>query len=209
MGVRIRKRGAKWYVYVNHHGKRKNRCVGSREAAERVRREIEARLAVGQTEFLTETPAIPLFDTYVDQWLKEYARLECKTSTVQGYEGVLRLYLRPRFGSKPLSEIKRKDIKAMINDLVAKELSRSTIHHAVCVIREICNYAIEDGILDSNPASRVGRFTRAAKSRAEKGVGLTPFEVQQCSTTTCEGSTLRPRARKAAGWTSHANSGAF
>lgn len=54
MGVKIRKRGSKWYVYVNYHGRRKNRCVGTREAAERVRREIEARLALGDQTFLTD-----------------------------------------------------------------------------------------------------------------------------------------------------------
>lgn len=30
MGVKIKKRGTKWYVYVNYHGKRKNRCVDRR-----------------------------------------------------------------------------------------------------------------------------------------------------------------------------------
>jgi hypothetical protein len=39
MGVKIRKRGGKWYVFVNYHGIRKAKCVGaSRQAAEEVRR---------------------------------------------------------------------------------------------------------------------------------------------------------------------------
>ena len=54
MGVKIKKRGSKWYVYVNYHGRRKNRCVGTREAAEKVRREIEARLALGDAAFLND-----------------------------------------------------------------------------------------------------------------------------------------------------------
>jgi hypothetical protein len=41
-------------VYVNYHGKRKNRCVGTREAAEKVRREIEARLVLGDLAFLRD-----------------------------------------------------------------------------------------------------------------------------------------------------------
>jgi len=52
MGVRIKKRGGKWYVYVDYHGRRKNRAVGSKEAADRVRREIEARRALGDLTFL-------------------------------------------------------------------------------------------------------------------------------------------------------------
>jgi len=34
MGVKVRKRGTKWYVLVNYRGRRKSKCVGSREAAE-------------------------------------------------------------------------------------------------------------------------------------------------------------------------------
>ena len=45
MGVKIRKRGGKWYVFVNYHGRRKAKCVGSsREVAEQVRRQLEASL---------------------------------------------------------------------------------------------------------------------------------------------------------------------
>lgn len=38
--------------------------------------------------------------------MKDFARVECKTSTADGYEGVLRQYLRPRFGTKRLDSIK-------------------------------------------------------------------------------------------------------
>ncbi|HKS76525.1 MAG TPA: hypothetical protein VJQ82_25150, partial [Terriglobales bacterium] len=64
----------------------------------------------------------PTFNGYADDWMKSYARVECKTSTADGYEGVLRQYLRPRFGQKRINEITRNDVKAMINDLMAKEL---------------------------------------------------------------------------------------
>ena len=47
MGVKIRKRGGRWYVFVNYRGRRKSKCVGSREAAEHVRRQLEAKLALG------------------------------------------------------------------------------------------------------------------------------------------------------------------
>jgi hypothetical protein len=36
MGVKIKKRGGKWYVFVNYHGRRKAKCVGSsRDVAEK------------------------------------------------------------------------------------------------------------------------------------------------------------------------------
>jgi integrase len=180
MGVTIRKRGGKWYVFVNYHGKRKAKCVGtSRELAEQVRRQLEARLALGDLALFDSGEKSQTFGSYADKWLKDYARVECKTSTADGYEGVVEQYLRPRFGNRPLDQIKRDDIKAMINDLVAKDLSRNTVRNALCVIRGIFNDAIEAGIVEVNPAARLGRFTRTAKTAEVKGISLTPVEVEQ------------------------------
>ena len=105
--------------------------------------------------------------------------MECKTSTAYGYEGVIEQYLRPRFGNRPLDQIKRDDIKAMINALIEKDLSRNTVRNALCVIRGIFNEAIEAGIVEVNPAARLGRFTRTAKTTEVKGVSLTPSEAEQ------------------------------
>jgi integrase len=181
MSVTVRKRDGKWYVFVDHHGVRKARCIGtSRQSAEEVRRQLEAKLTLGDLGFLKlETKNhVPTFDVYADQWMKDYAGIECKASTASGYEGVLRLYLRPRFGSKFLTHIKRTDVKAMINELIRDGLSRSTIRNAVCVMRGIFNQAIEDYILESNPAARIGRFTRSATGTEVKGVSLTTREIQ-------------------------------
>jgi integrase len=181
MGVKIRKRGGKWYVVVNYHGRRKTKCVGSsRAVAETVRRQLEARLAVGDLGILAEAETqVPTFDAYADTWLKNYARVECKTSTADGYEGVLRLYLRPRFGTQRLDEVKRTAIKAMVSDLIADKLSRNTIRNAMCVIRAIFYDAIEGGVVESNPAARLGRFTRTPRAGETKGIALTGKEAQQ------------------------------
>jgi integrase len=66
----------------------------------------------------------------------------------------------------------------MISDLVAKDLSRNTVRNALCVVRGIFNYAIEEGLIESNPAARLGRFTRTAKTADTAGVALTPAEVK-------------------------------
>ena len=180
MGVKVRKKGAKWYVVVDYQGRRKSKCVGSREAAEQVRRQVEAKLALGDLSILDTTDdKKPTFDVYADGWLKDYVRIECKTSTAKGYEGVLEQYLRPRFGKKALNEIRRDDIKALINHLISEDLSRNTIRNALCVIRSLFNYAIEEGFVEFNPAARLGRFTRSAKTPETKGIALTTMEVQQ------------------------------
>jgi integrase len=180
MGVKIHKRSGKWYVFVNYHGRRKAKCVGtSRELAEQVRRQLEAKLALGDLALFDRDEKAPTFGSYADKWLKDYARIECKTSTADGYEGVIEQYLRPRFGNRSLDQIKRDDVKAMINGLVVKELSRNTVRNALCVIRGIFNEAIEAGIVEVNPAARLGRFTRTAKTAEVKGISLTLAEAEQ------------------------------
>jgi integrase len=180
MGVKIRKRGGKWYVFVNDHGRRKAKCVGaSRELAEQVRRQLEAKLALGDLALFDDGEKMPLFGPYADRWVKDYARVECKTSTADGYEGVIEQYLRPRFGNRALDQIKRDDIKTMLNELIGKELSRNTVRNALCVIRGIFNEAIEMGIVEVNPAARLGRFTRIAKTAEVKGISLTSAEAYQ------------------------------
>ena len=180
MGVTIRKKAGKWFVFISHNGRRKAKCVGdSRAAAVQVKRILEAKLTLGDVGVFDEpAPQIPNFGNYADLWLKDYAKLVCKKSTVDGYEGSLRQYLRPRFASKRLDAIKRNDIKELISEMISKELVRATVRNALSVLRSIFNHAIEDGLFESNPAARLGRFTRTAKTPKVKGVALTIEEVE-------------------------------
>jgi len=180
MGVILRKQRGKWFVFVNHNGRRKAMCVGSSKAsAEQVKRILEAKLALGDIGMFEETESqIPTFDLYADRWLKEYAGLECKSSTIDGYKGVLRNYLRPRFGTKQLDAIRRDDLELMIAEMIEKKFARSTIKNAIAVVSGRFNEAIEAGIVESNPAARLGRMTKGALQGDKRGVALLLQEIQ-------------------------------
>jgi integrase len=66
----------------------------------------------------------------------------------------------------------------MIAELIEADLARGTIKNAIAVLRCLFNQAIEDGIVESNPAARLGRFTRAARTSEAKGISLELEEVQ-------------------------------
>ena len=119
MGVTVRKKNHKWYVFVNHNGYRKAKCVGSnRSAAEQVKRMLEAKLALGDLGFMSESSeSVPTLAVYSDRWLKEHATVQCKPSTLRSYEQLLRLHITPRFGEKKLTEIHRKAIKEFVSDI--------------------------------------------------------------------------------------------
>jgi integrase len=110
MGVKIKKRGGKCYVFVNYHGRRKAKCVGSnRQIAEQVRRQLEARLALGDLGFLADKPAIT-FGEYAERWLKTDAK-RAKDSTVNFYREYQGPYVLPVFGETRLDKISREAIE--------------------------------------------------------------------------------------------------
>ena len=188
MGVVIRKKAGQWYLFINHNGQRKAKCIGeNRAAAVQVKRVLEAKLALGDIGVFGEADSkLPLFGDYADLWLKDHARLVCKTSTIDGYESVLRQHLRPRFSTCRLNEINRNHIKNMISELIAKGLTRSSVRNALSIMRGIFNHAIEEGLFESNPAANLGRFTRTAKSSEVKGIALTPEEIEKLLSTARE-----------------------
>jgi integrase len=178
VGVTVRKKGNDWYVFINHHGQRKAKCIGeNRSAAVQVKRALEAKLALGDIGVFAKVAQKPLFGDYADLWMKHHAPLLCKPSTLDGYASVLRQHLLPRFSLKRLEEIRRNDIKGWIAELIEKDLTRSTIRNALSILRGILNQAIEDGLVDSNPAASLGRFTKTARHSGVKGVALTKDEV--------------------------------
>src|ERR1700730_10029629 len=177
MGVKMRKKNGKWYVFVNWHGKRKAKCVGSREAAELVKRKIEARLALGEFNLETGEPAVTLA-VYADRWLRDYAAVECKPSTVGFYGQYLRLYVLPQFGGLSLEAISREKVKEFVARLCARGLSKNTVRLAISALRVVLSAAIEDGVIPQNPAAKLGRFVRTEKPEQE-ATALTPEQVHR------------------------------
>lgn len=145
-----------------------------------VKRILEYKLTLGELGILeNEKVPIPEFGAYADSWIKSDAQVACKNSTVVGYRGLLRQHLLPKFESRRLDELKRQDVKALIAEMVSKGLSRSTIRNAVSVLRGILSQAMEDGLVESNPALNLGRFTRAAEVPKVKGVAITSEEIER------------------------------
>lgn len=177
MGVKVRKRGNKWYVVIDHHGRRKSKCASSREAAERVKREIEARLALGDLGFLKaeEKPALPTFKEYSDKWTTRYAEVECKYSTVYGYKLLLKRHLVPEFGQLGLDRISREHVKDFAARLAGMGLSRNSVRRVISLLAEILNAALDDRLIERDAAARILR-SRKDNEEKFKPSPLTPEE---------------------------------
>lgn len=178
MAVKLRKRNGKWWVYIDHKGRRKAKCIGvSKSAAEQVARKIEAKLNLGDVGILEEKPARP-FDAYCQRWLTTYVKTHCKDATASRYESVARLYLFPLFGSRDIEKITREDIKGLVYDLYASGKSTNTVKGVLTPIRALFSHAVEDGHLTVNPCANILRRTRKPETEPiHKADFLTREEV--------------------------------
>jgi integrase len=179
MAVKVRKPpGYKsWCVVIDHEGQRKTVAVGTREAADRVRREIEARLALGVPALPEpEKPPGPTVSEYAPRWLHDVER-ERKPSTAGSYGQYVRLYVLPKFGRVPLDALTRDDVKRFVSELRARGLAKNTIRLAATTLRALLSAAIEDQLIDRNPARGIGRFVKSEMVK-RAACSLTPEEAE-------------------------------
>jgi len=84
----------------------------------------------------------------------------------------------PRFGGKPLSKITRDDVKEFVSAISETDNhSRNTVRLILTTLRAVLSAAVEDNLIESNPASKVGKFNK--RERAEsKAQAMTLSEAQ-------------------------------
>lgn len=76
--------------------------------------------------------------------------------------------MNPKFGSLQVTAIHRTQIRDFLAELSAKgELSRNTLRLILCRLRVVLNHAAEDGIIEQNPAAKLGKFTKTQKPKRQ------------------------------------------
>ena len=102
------------------------------------------------------------FETFAEQWFKEYAELNHKDTTLQRERQIaVRVY--PAIGYMRLDKITARDIQKFINSLAknganvlnGKPLSYKTMRHHLSFISTIFEYAGKLDMISGNPCSKV------------------------------------------------------
>jgi len=153
--VREKVKGSgEWYIFINHQGKRKSKKVGrDKRLALEVAEKIAARLLLGDTKLIENSPPCPTFKEYAEQWLQGYIRSVRRGGTYTRYKCALERQIYPAIGKMNLIQIKRKDIKTLLLELNNRGFSKSSISMARIVISGVMTSAIEDEIIELNPAT--------------------------------------------------------
>ena len=189
MGVRVRQKikgqGKPWWVFISHNGKRASRKVGDKKAAEEVASTIRAKLQLGEFGFEEEKP-IPTFKEYSDKWIKITVPATCKESTLSDYKDILRVHVLPVFSDLKVTDITRGKVKDLLLSKINKGYAISTVVHIKNVISGVLNKALDDEMIQANPAQQLGKGFLKAKDRKGDVIALTSEELKQLMDTVSE-----------------------
>lgn len=90
---------------------------------------------------------------YVEtRWLP--AQVHLRPNTRDLYASHLRNHVLPAFGDRPLSSLRRPDMKTFVADLAVR-LAPATVGTAYAVVRMVMQAAVDDELIAANPCSRV------------------------------------------------------
>jgi len=171
MGVIVRQKvkgkGKPWWVFVSHGGKRTSRKVGDKKAAENVASGIRAKIRLGEFSFEEEKP-VPTFKEYAKSWIEITVPATCKASTVRDYKDILRLHVLPGFGDLKITNITRGKVKTFLLEKLNGGCATSTVAHYRNCVSGIFNLALDDEIIQANPAKQLGKGFLKAKDLKEE-----------------------------------------
>ncbi len=167
LGIRVRPSGGRSWVLLQDMGKRTKRvslgAVGVK-SLEEARRECHARGANPESEAATaRARPVPLFRDFVAGPWKEahFDGYKPSTQRTTGYQ--LSGQLLPAFGAKPLDRIGEAAIRRWFERY--SRTASGNANHCLGRLRQILNFAVACGHIESNPAQRIVANRRPALTR--------------------------------------------
>lgn len=105
----------------------------------------------GIVEMVDEDDEMPNFGTYLNAFYETFKQKQ-QSNTVINRKRIIRNHIEPAFGGKRLDRIRTTDIQRWFNSL-AKTYSKETILKIKNIISPVFDAAVEDDIIDKNPAA--------------------------------------------------------
>jgi len=177
VGVKVRFFRGAWWVVVHHQGKRRQKRVGpDKKLAERVAKEIRAKLLLGQFEVRREVQTPIPFKGFAQDWLRTQVEIPIERK-IQGalsrrsgeiHEGNLRRHLVPFFADRDIREIRAADVQALYDHLLTRDraLGAKSIEHLMGTLRRLLGYAELQDLVTVNAVERWKRGLRLGHRRS-------------------------------------------
>jgi integrase len=175
----IRKRRGKWVIDWRDGSKKKR----VRHWATFDRRD-EADAKFSEITSKQKSAVHPNANILVKDCAEKFLK-QCETTTkprtVDSYRDNFRLYILPKFGDEKLCSLNRGQIKSFLVELQETGLSKNTVRIAYSTIRALLYWAIDDGIIKSNEASRLGKTLHLSVSPKQRSEEIKAMDRNQVS----------------------------
>jgi integrase len=151
----------------------------SEKAARDARRRVVEQIERGEVRHTKET-----FEQYWSRWI-ERRRPYLEANTWRAYEVDGRYRLLPVLGLIPLGRIGVEDVRGLVAELAdqvaAEEVAAKTVNNTLGTLVVCLNAAVEDGLIATNPAMRVGRLPAAHIEREYLRLREIPRYLDSCA----------------------------
>jgi integrase len=159
-----------WWVRTHHQGKRYDRRIGptkaDKRAAEEIARKVNATLALGTFDPRPEEDAPVPLGPHLREWHRLYS-VTFKPRYRETSLGIVERHLIPFFGDRDLRSIREAELLDYIRVKLDSGQKPATIQNALSILRRVLNLAVQEGLIQQNPANGVGRLiAQVARSEA-------------------------------------------
>jgi len=87
---------------------------------------------------------------WLDEWMREYKKLQLKPTTYINYTGYIDRHINPMLGKHKLMDLRTDIVQRFINDLMKLDLATGTIHGIVKVLKSATKQAYINGMIAKN-----------------------------------------------------------
>lgn len=148
-------------IGINENGKLKRKTFTGKTRNEVVKKMNEIINHLNKGTFI-ELSKISVSE-WLDIWFKDYVLPSKRTSTADGYEGIIRRYLKPTIGKISLSKLRPEHLQSIYNDL-SKKLSGTTIKHINVMLHTCLEQARKNKLIIDN----ITELVELPKSRSKE-----------------------------------------
>ena len=185
--LRLRKRGTLW-----QYGFEGARVDGKRQTISKSGFRTKTDASIAGTKAMNEynhsgaifTPSEISVSDYLDLWMREYCRINCKPATYANYEKKIRLHIKPAIGKYKLTSLSPESIQNLINDKFNAGYSRNTLAVIKGILTGSLSYAVQPlRYLQVSPAQYVElpstRAVAMVKTRSAPHVYITQDQMKR------------------------------
>jgi integrase len=174
-GLKVTPAGRKVYIVQYRVGGRRGRTrrltlgahgVLTPEKARAKAKQVLGEVAAGRdpAEARDKARAAQALGAVLEQFLTEHVDAKLKASTAREYRRLARLYIVPRLGPRPLTEVKRGDVARLHHDMAGEPYQANRV---LALLSKFFNWAERHGLRPdgSNPCRHIEKYREQRRER--------------------------------------------